>query len=560
MSKSATERLLKKIKRDSRVPELKTPIATNMFLPNLSGDHSAGIVKTTPTADEDIVNKAYVDAQIAGVTPHARQHSITQTLDHTSTATAGQMMKADANGLPVNATNTDVQVAAAVTHSTNNSQAHTDYLLNTGDTATGNYNFDSGTLFIDATNDRVGIGTASPGAKLEVVSGSGEMAKFIGNNGNNYIVLSDNSATNTATLGSISGGNLYGYTSGYISLYAGGAEKVRVASDGKVGIGTASPDETLHVAGTSYFTSSMGIGTAEDATNSRLKISFSDTQGGGGDKAALVLGGAYGGAITMNDGATATTWLQDSGATWNFGMGASGAARTTIMTLKNSGNVGIGTASPSNTLAVNGGLDLTGAGTVGSANGLHSFFNTNIGYIQSLENGVAWRTLKIDGSPLLLVPDSGGKVGIGTASPGKKLDVRGDAVFNEDGGDYDFRVEGDTKPNLFFCDAGSDKVSVDGDFFVDTNTFYVNANNNYVSVGTATADAPLEVETATDLGRQAVTIDQNDDDQAFIDFQGKSDGTVNNNITTRTSASLAGFIRVEINGSTYWMPFFSNPT
>ena len=48
---------------------------------------------------------------------HARQHSITSTSDHTSTATSGQMLKADANGLPVNATNTDAQVSAAVTAS-----------------------------------------------------------------------------------------------------------------------------------------------------------------------------------------------------------------------------------------------------------------------------------------------------------------------------------------------------------------------------------------------------------------------------------------------------------
>ncbi len=48
---------------------------------------------------------------------HARQHSITSTSDHTSTATSGQMLKADANGLPVNATNTDAEVSAAVTAS-----------------------------------------------------------------------------------------------------------------------------------------------------------------------------------------------------------------------------------------------------------------------------------------------------------------------------------------------------------------------------------------------------------------------------------------------------------
>jgi len=53
---------------------------------------------------------------------HARLHSIIDTLDHSSTATSGQMLKANANGLPVDATNTDIAVAATVAAS--HAQAH----------------------------------------------------------------------------------------------------------------------------------------------------------------------------------------------------------------------------------------------------------------------------------------------------------------------------------------------------------------------------------------------------------------------------------------------------
>jgi hypothetical protein len=42
------------------------------------------------------------------------------------------------------------------------------YLLATGDTATGNYTFDSGTLFLDSSNDRVGINTVTPQSTLHV--------------------------------------------------------------------------------------------------------------------------------------------------------------------------------------------------------------------------------------------------------------------------------------------------------------------------------------------------------------------------------------------------------
>jgi len=53
-----------------------------------------------------------------------------------------------------------------------------------------------------------------------------------------------------------------------------------------------------------------------------------------------------------------------------------------------------------------------------------------------------------------------GDVGIGTSSPGKKLDVRGDAVFNETGGNYDFKIEGDDYTNLFFLDASADYIGL----------------------------------------------------------------------------------------------------
>jgi hypothetical protein len=50
-------------------PQIQTPIATDMFIPNLSGDHSGGIVLTTPTESTDIVNKAYADSLVSALHP-----------------------------------------------------------------------------------------------------------------------------------------------------------------------------------------------------------------------------------------------------------------------------------------------------------------------------------------------------------------------------------------------------------------------------------------------------------------------------------------------------------
>ena len=103
-------------------------------------------------------------------------------------------------------------------------------------------------LTID-TSQNVGIGTVSPTAKLQVNSGSGQMANFFGNNANNYIAISDNNGSTSATIGSIAGGNLYTYTAGYSAFYTGGAEKMRIDSSGNVGIGTSSPSTRLNLVG-----------------------------------------------------------------------------------------------------------------------------------------------------------------------------------------------------------------------------------------------------------------------------------------------------------------------
>jgi len=89
---------------------------------------------------------------------HNRQHSITSASDHTSAATSGQMLKADANGLPVNASNTDAQVSAAVTasharqHAINSASDHTGY----GDCVTKNVGTTAGTV---AAGDHTHSGT-----------------------------------------------------------------------------------------------------------------------------------------------------------------------------------------------------------------------------------------------------------------------------------------------------------------------------------------------------------------------------------------------------------------
>ena len=82
---------------------------------------------TDPTANQDVSTKKYVDDNL-----HAKQHSINDAANHTSPLDPGQMIMANViTGLPNNATNTNVQVAGAVNHSTGDGSDHADVATNT---------------------------------------------------------------------------------------------------------------------------------------------------------------------------------------------------------------------------------------------------------------------------------------------------------------------------------------------------------------------------------------------------------------------------------------------
>jgi len=88
---------------------------------NLSDGGGNAIITTTQETNFETAYNA----------SHARSHSLVSTDDHTSTATADQMLKADVNGLPVDATNTDTEISGAVSAS---HTQNTDTKIIVGDT------------------------------------------------------------------------------------------------------------------------------------------------------------------------------------------------------------------------------------------------------------------------------------------------------------------------------------------------------------------------------------------------------------------------------------------
>jgi hypothetical protein len=121
----------------------------------LERDSAAGdaLVTTTWTQIKSFL-KTYFDTIYGPLaSAHARLHSITSTLDHTSGATPGQILKADANGLPVDAANTDAQVAVAVAAAHARQHAITNVLDHTSGATPGKMlKADANGLPVDATN------------------------------------------------------------------------------------------------------------------------------------------------------------------------------------------------------------------------------------------------------------------------------------------------------------------------------------------------------------------------------------------------------------------------
>jgi hypothetical protein len=206
-----------------------------------------------------------------------------------------------------------------------------------------------------------------------------------------------------------------------------------------------------------------------------------------------------------------------------------------------------------------------------------------------------------DGSTMFDVLNDAGNItanGTLTVAGNTSLDG-GSFTFNESSADLDFRIEGNGDANLFFTDAGNDRIGIktnspstelhvvggvkatgaidfDGggftfndshaavDFRIETDTlthaFFADGSADKIGFGTSTpADASVEINQANSSGAIAcLSLDQDDTDQEFIKFDGTSASDQGSSITTDTSVgSLTGHIRVNVNGTDYWIPFYA---
>ncbi len=97
---------------------MNTHKLTGLTVPVNAGDSIRATAKITEILLESATDLKHSNTlDHSNSLDHARQHGIAGTADHTSGITSGKIIKADTNGLPAEGSNTDSQVAGAVSAS-----------------------------------------------------------------------------------------------------------------------------------------------------------------------------------------------------------------------------------------------------------------------------------------------------------------------------------------------------------------------------------------------------------------------------------------------------------
>ena len=190
-------------------------------------------------------------------------------------------------------------------------------------------------------NGDIGVGTSDPKTQFHILQSAvtnaptRSAALYLENNANCEIQFVGNSSndcqlrfgtSNNSFLGAIE----YELDNANMEFYTGGSERLRILGNGRVGIGTTSPDAKLQVAGSAHITAP-----ADSLTTDALQFSFSSPEGHI--------------KVKNSSGAPAS----------NLAFHTTDASGTTnrVMHLRHDGNVGIGTSSPSELLQVAGTLE-----------------------------------------------------------------------------------------------------------------------------------------------------------------------------------------------------------
>ncbi len=295
----------------------------------------------------------------------------------------------------------------------------------------------SGDVLTIQQDGNVGIGTTSPSQKLEVVGNI-----KADSTGNTQVILESGGSCVMDLLNAQSEAYLRTTTAHDLHFRTTNINRMVIKAGGNVGIGTTSPQEKLEVAGNvranvsntggfmltansaSGLVRESGTGLAlRTNTTDRLIIDNSGNATFAGDVLVednlyLTDAGTVRGKIQLNssDRDDLDIKVVSLGSNMKFF-----TVDTERMRITSSGDVGIGTSSPTSKLSISGSqtaIDLT-RGTAGDSKWGFSSDSTAL-YISELSTGST--------DYIMTLKETTGNVGIGTTSPGQKLDVTGGGV------------------------------------------------------------------------------------------------------------------------------------
>jgi hypothetical protein len=337
-----------------------------------------------------------------------------------------------------------------------------------GTAAPDNLAFDmrdnSGNAFfaLNRSNSRVGIGTTSPQALLHLNSAS-----------DTYFILGTTNSTADGRIqfrnsgGSDVGGLWYNTSGNRMMIRTNSAERMRIDSSGELTLGNPSGGSALQLdvsaTGTdgvdiksSYYSGGYGPMKFKTSGSTRLTL---ETNGN-----SVFQGNNHTNLQVKAGDNSVNAFLQTvQGADARFGTSSNHQLNIATngvfrLSIKNTGQVGIGTSDPAKLLT----LAETADGTKLRLNrGGVSEWDFSIGNT-SIMTGVGSGALEI------LAQNSGTarELAIGSVSGGAPLvhvttsatTFSQGAVFNEAGADSDFRVESNNDQNAIFLDAGNDII------------------------------------------------------------------------------------------------------